>query len=80
MGVPTGQSYPKMVTATGPGGSTVPAVYPAGNAKQFMFVILANAAEEAAYTGNGIPITAVAGPTPSNGNGWGSGGWTKKDK
>ncbi len=69
MGIPSGTSYPKMVTvAQGAGGGLVPAMYPAGNAKQFQFVVFRNATDEAAYTSNGVaPISAV----PSgHGNSW----------
>lgn len=70
MGIPTG-SYPKMVTATDASGRTVPLVYPAGDAKQFRFVVFNNAADEAAYSNNGVTVTSVAGPhTNTWENGW----------
>jgi hypothetical protein len=67
MGIPpTSGGYPKMVTlAQGPNGGLVPAVYPAGHAKQFNYVIFNNAADEQGYTGNGIaPFSNV----PSGGS------------
>jgi hypothetical protein len=76
--IPSG-GYPKMVTASD-GRRTVPLVWPAGDVKQFTPVILNNAAEEAAYTGNGVAITSTHGTgTPDSwSSGWkntsGSGG------
>lgn len=61
MGIPTGTSYPKMVTGTDVTGRLVPLVYPAGDAKQFTIVVLNNANEEKAYAGNGVTITSVTG-------------------
>jgi hypothetical protein len=73
--IPTG-NYPKMVTASN-GVNVVPLVYPAGDAKQFTFVILNNASEETAYTGNGVLASSVAGASSSHGGGWSSGNWKK---
>ena len=75
MGIPAGTSYPKMVTGTDASGRLVPLVYPEGDAKQFTIVTFANATEEAAYTGNGVTITSVAGPTV---NSWENGGKSNK--
>lgn len=59
MGVPTG-GYPKMVTGTDGLGRLVPLVWPAGHAKQFTYVILNNATDETAYTGQGaLPAGTV---------------------
>ena len=67
MGIPSGTSYPKMVTvAAGPGGGLVPAMYPAGNAKQFQFVVLNSADDEKAYTSNGVAPVSSIGSGPSN--------------
>src|ERR1700751_3502743 len=67
--IPAG-GYPKMVTATD-GKRVVPLVWPAGDAKQFTFVFLNNAADEAAYTGNGVVITSTHGTsTDSWSTGW----------
>ncbi len=76
--IPTG-GYPKMVTASN-GVNTVPLVFPAGDAKQYMYVILNSAAEEAAYAGNGVLITSVAPATSSHGNGYAGGLWSNKGK
>lgn len=73
MGIPTGLSYPKMVTGTDALGRTVPLVFPAGDPKQFAYVILANQAAEQAYTGNGVlPVSILpsGNPTNSPGNSW----------
>ena len=68
MGTPTGNNYPKMVTiAAGPGGGLVPAVYPAGDAKQFQIVYLADAPGEKAYTGNGVAPFSTS-PSGSGGS------------
>lgn len=76
MGIPTG-GYPKMVTGGDANGRSVPLVYPTGDAKQYMFVIFNSAADEQAYTGNGVAITAVSPPTSTHGNGWSGGNWKK---
>lgn len=60
--IPGGTSYPKMVTMSD-GARTVPLVYPAGDAKQFTYVLFNNAADEAAYGGNGVLITTTHGQT-----------------
>jgi hypothetical protein len=83
--IPTG-NYPKMVTGTDVAGHAVPLVFPAGDINQFMFVILANAAEETAFNaGTGkfantaVPITTVNGGSSSShgAGGWISGNWKK---
>ncbi len=79
MGIPTG-SYPKMVTGTDAGGRTAPLVYPAGDAKQYLFVIFNNAADEAAYANNGIAASSVIPSSSTHGNGWASGQWNNKGK
>ena len=76
MGIPTG-GYPKMVTGTDASGRVAPLIYPAGNAKQYQFVVFNNAAEEAVYTNNGVAASSFIGPSSSHGNGWSSGQWKK---
>lgn len=65
MGIPTG-SYPKMVTGTDGMGRVVPLVYPAGDAKQFAIVILADANAERAYAGNGVLTVSSISSGPGN--------------
>lgn len=60
--IPTG-NYPKMVTI-----GAVPAVYPAGDAKQYKMVIFNNSTEEKAYANNGVAtVSTIASGT---GNSW----------
>jgi hypothetical protein len=76
--IPTG-NYPKMVTASN-GVNIVPLVYPPGDAKQFMYVILNNATEEAAYAGNGVLISSIAPASSSHGNAYQTGQWSNKGR
>lgn len=77
MTIPAGQGYPKMATGSD-GVRSVPLIYPAGDPKQYQFVILNSAAEEAAYTGNGVLVSVlVSPPSSSHGNGWSNGQWKK---
>jgi hypothetical protein len=59
MTIPSG-GYPKtpfgVDTTTG---RTTNLVYPSGDAKQFTYVVFNSAADEAAYTGNGVPASGL---------------------
>jgi hypothetical protein len=68
MGIPSGSSYPKMVTvAAGPSGGLVPGVYPAGHVKQFLYVVFNNLADEQGYMNNAVaPVSGVASGTANS--------------
>jgi hypothetical protein len=59
MTIPAG-GYPKQPFGTDPQtGRLVNLVYPAGDAKQFRYIVFNNVADEAAYSGNGVPASGI---------------------